>query len=69
MGIQNTSMRLVAVVVPVGLGALASAVSWQLAFVLMGATPLAARQVLGPLVADEHERRAARRGRLAEARA
>jgi sugar phosphate permease len=69
MGIQNTSMRLVAVGVPVGLGALASAVSWQLAFLLMGAAPLAARRVLGPLVAEEHERRAARRARLAEARA
>ena len=69
MGIQNTSMRLVAVGVPVGLGALASGVSWQLAFLLMGAAPLAARRVLGPLVADEHERRAARRARLAQARA
>jgi hypothetical protein len=37
MGIQNTTMRLVAVAVPVGLGALASSVSWQLAFLLMGA--------------------------------
>jgi len=69
MGIQNTSMRLVAVGVPVGMGALASAVSWQLAFLLMGAAPLAARVVLGPLVADEHKRRAARQARLAEARA
>jgi sugar phosphate permease len=69
MGIQNTTMRLVAVGVPVGLGALASEVSWQLAFLLMGVAPLAARRVLGPLVADEHERRAARHARLAEARA
>jgi sugar phosphate permease len=69
MGIQNTSMRLVAVGVPVGMGALASAVSWQLAFLLMGAAPLAARQLLAPLVADEHDRRAARRARQAEARA
>ena len=69
MGIQNTSMRVVAVAVPVGLGALASGVSWQLAFLLMGAALLAARRVLAPLVADEHERRAARRARLAEARA
>jgi sugar phosphate permease len=69
MGIQNTSMRLVAVAVPVGLGALASGVSWQLAFLLMGAAPLAARRLLAPLVVDEHDRRAARRARLAEARA
>ncbi|HEX6669225.1 MAG TPA: MFS transporter [Gemmatimonadales bacterium] len=69
MGIQNTSMRLVAVGVPVGMGALASAVSWQLAFLLMGAAPLAARQLLAPLVADEHDRREARRARQAEARA
>lgn len=69
MGIQNTAMRLVAVAVPVGLGALASSVSWQLAFLLMGAAPLAARRVLAPLVAEEHERRAARRACRAEARA
>jgi sugar phosphate permease len=69
MGIQNTSMRVVAVAVPVGLGALASGVSWQLAFLLMGAGPLAARWLLAPLVTDEHERRAARRARVAEARA
>lgn len=62
-------MRLVAVAVPVGLGALASSVSWQLAFLLMGAAPLAARRVLAPLVAEEHERRAARRACRAEARA
>jgi sugar phosphate permease len=65
MGIQNTSMRLVAVAVPVGLGALASSVSWQLAFLLMGASPLAARRVLGPLVAEERDRREARRARMA----
>jgi sugar phosphate permease len=69
MGIQNTSMRLVAVGVPVGLGAIGSGVSWQLAFLLMGAAPLAARRVLAPLVAEEHERRVARRARLADARA
>jgi hypothetical protein len=62
-------MRLVAVGVPVGLGALASGVSWQLALLLIGAAPLAARRLLTPFVADEHERRAARRARLAEARA
>jgi hypothetical protein len=61
-------MRLVAVGVPVGLGALASGVSWQLALLLIGAAPLAARRLLTPFVADEHERRAARRARLAEAR-
>jgi sugar phosphate permease len=69
MGIQNTSMRLVAVAVPVGLGALASGVSWQLAFALMGAGPLVARRLLAPLVADECSRREARRERLAAAAA
>ena len=69
MGIKNTTMRLVAVAVPLGLRALASGVSWQLAFLLVGAAPLAARRVLGPLVAEEDERRAARRARFAEARA
>jgi hypothetical protein len=68
MGIQNTSMRLVAVAVSVGQGALASSFTWQLAFLLMGAAPLAARRVLGPLVAEEHAGRDARRPRLADAR-
>ena len=63
MGIQNTSMRVVAAGVPVGLGALASAVSWTLVFVIMGVTPLIARVILGPLVDDER-----RRGREREAR-
>jgi len=63
MGIQNTSMRVVAAGVPVGLGALASAVSWPLVFVIMGVTPLMARVILGPLVEDER-----RRGRERDAR-
>jgi sugar phosphate permease len=63
MGIQNTSMRVVAAAVPVGLGALASAVSWPLVFVIMGVTPLIARALLGPLVEDER-----RRGRERDAR-
>jgi predicted MFS family arabinose efflux permease len=65
MGIQNTSMRVVAAAVPIGLGALAAAWSWQAAFVLMGATPLAAHWLLAPLVADERRRRHERRARLA----
>ena len=64
MGIQNTSMRVVAVAVPVGLGALAEAFSWPVAFVLMGLAPLAARWLLHPLVADEHRRRRERHARL-----
>jgi hypothetical protein len=69
MGIQNTSMWVVAVAVPVGLGALASGVSWQLAFVVIGAAPLAAVGCSPRSFGDEHERRAARRARLAQARA
>jgi sugar phosphate permease len=65
MGIQNTAMRVVAAAVPVGLGALAAAWSWQAAFVLMGAAPLAARALLQPLVADERRRRRERHARLA----
>lgn len=65
MGIQNTSMRVVAAVVPVGLGALAYAWSWPVAFVLMGIAPLAARALLQPLVADELRRRRERQARLA----
>lgn len=65
MGIQNTSMRVVAVAVPVGLGGLAGAWSWQAAFVLMGVAPLAARALLQPLVADERRRRRERHARLA----
>jgi sugar phosphate permease len=64
MGIQNTAMRLVAAGVPVGLGALASAVSWSLVFVVMGVTPLIARALLGPLVEDERRRRREREARL-----
>jgi sugar phosphate permease len=63
MGIQNTSMRVVGAGVPVALGALASAVSWHLVFVVMGVAPLIARAILGPLVDDER-----RRGREREAR-
>ena len=36
MGIQNTAMRIVAAGVPVALGALASGVSWAMAFAVMG---------------------------------
>jgi sugar phosphate permease len=64
MGIQNTSMRLVAAGVPVGLGALASAVSWHAVFAVMGVTPLIARALLTPLVHDELRRRRDREARL-----
>jgi sugar phosphate permease len=64
MGIQNTAMRVVAAGVPVGLGALASAVSWQLVFAVMGIAPLIARALLGPLVEDERHRRHEREARL-----
>lgn len=64
MGIQNTAMRVVAAGVPVGLGALASEVSWPLVFVVMGVTPLMARALLGPLVEDERRRRREREARL-----
>jgi sugar phosphate permease len=64
MGIQNTAMRVVAAGVPVGLGALASAVSWHAVFVVMGVTPLVARALLSPLVDDERRRRRERQARL-----
>jgi sugar phosphate permease len=64
MGIQNTAMRLVAAGVPVGLAALASVVSWHAVFAVMGATPLLARALLGPLVDDERRRRRERNARL-----
>ena len=64
MGIQNTAMRLVAAGVPVGLGALASAVSWHAVFAVMGVTPLIARALLTPLVHDERRRRRDREARL-----
>ena len=64
MGLQNTAMRVVATGVPVGLGALASSVSWPAAFAVMGTTPLLARAVLGPLVHDEDLRRREREERL-----
>ncbi|MEA2407653.1 MAG: hypothetical protein QOE69_1772 [Thermoleophilaceae bacterium] len=64
MGIQNTAMRVVAAGVPVALGALASAVSWNAVFLVMGATPLVARVLLAPLVDDERRRRRDRQARL-----
>ena len=64
MGIQNTAMRVVAAGVPVGLGALASAVSWHAVFAVMGVTPLVARALLAPLVDDERRRRRDRQARL-----
>jgi sugar phosphate permease len=64
MGIQNTAMRVAAAGVPVALGALASEVSWPVAFAVMGVTPLAARALLEPLVEDEHRRRRERLARL-----
>ncbi len=64
MGIQNTAMRVVAAGVPIGLGALASAVSWSAAFIVMGVTPLIARVLLGPLVEDERRRSREREARL-----
>jgi len=64
MGIQNTAMRVVAAAVPVGLGALASAVSWHAVFAVMGVTPLIARALLAPLMDDERRRRRDRRARL-----
>jgi sugar phosphate permease len=64
MGIQNTAMRLVAAGVPVGLGALASTVSWHAVFAVMGVTPLIARALLTPLVEDERRRRRDRQARL-----
>lgn len=65
MGIQNTAMRVVAAAVPVCLGGLAAAWSWQAAFVLMGAAPLVARALLQPLLVDERRRRRERYARLA----
>jgi sugar phosphate permease len=65
MGLQNTLMRIAAAGVPLGLGALASAASWQLAFLVMGIAPLIGAVLLGPLVADEDRRRHERRLRLA----
>jgi sugar phosphate permease len=65
MGIQNTAMRVVAAGVPVGLGALASGVSWALAFAVMGTTPLVARSLLRPLRDDEDARRLRREERVA----
>jgi sugar phosphate permease len=64
MGIQNTAMRVVAAGVPVGLGALASTVSWHAVFAVMGVTPLIARALLTPLVEDERRRRRDRQARL-----
>ena len=65
MGLQNTLMRVAAAGVPLGLGALAASVSWQLTFFVMGLAPLAGGALLGPLVVDEDRRRSERHARLA----
>jgi sugar phosphate permease len=65
MGLQNTLMRGAGAAAPLLLGTLAAAVSWQLAFLVMGLAPLAGAALLGPLVADEDRRRHDRRVRLA----
>ncbi|MGH2804247.1 MAG: MFS transporter, partial [Thermoleophilaceae bacterium] len=65
MGLQNMVMRVSGAAVPLGLGALAAAVSWQAAFAVMGLAPLVGFALLGPLVADEDRRRSERRARLA----
>ena len=57
-------MRVAAAGVPVALGALASGVSWTMAFAVMGVTPLLARALLAPLVVDERRRGRERRARL-----
>jgi sugar phosphate permease len=64
MGMQNTLMRAMGAVVPVGLGALAAHGSWRVTFLVMGVAPLVGRALLGPLVVDEDERRRERLARL-----
>ena len=67
MGLQNMVMRVSGAAVPLGLGALAVALSWQAAFAVMGLAPLVGFALLGPLVADEDRRRRERHARLAAA--
>jgi sugar phosphate permease len=64
MGMQNTLMRAMGAVVPVTLGTLAAHGSWRLTFLVMGLAPLAGRALLGPLVADEDQRRRERLARI-----
>jgi sugar phosphate permease len=64
MGMQNTLMRAMGAVVPITLGTLAAHGSWRLTFLVMGLAPLAGRALLGPLVADEDERRRERLARI-----
>ena len=63
IGVQNTVLSAAGVVAPVAVGALVAAVSWPAAWLALAASQLVGVRVLGPLVPEEEERRAARAAR------
>jgi MFS family permease len=65
IGVQNTVLSAAGVLAPIGFAAVVTATSWPAAWVLLTLSQLAGVLVLGPLVAEERARRAARAARLA----
>ena len=64
IGVQNTILNAAGALAPVGFAWLVVLTSWALGWGLLAAAQLAGVVVLGPLVAEERVRQAARRERL-----
>lgn len=64
IGVQNTVLSIGGVIAPVAFGAAVVAASWPVAWALLALSQVAGLRVLGPLVAEEEDRRRAREARL-----
>jgi sugar phosphate permease len=63
IGVQNTLLNAGAALAPVWFAAVVTATSWELGWSLLAVSQLAGVAILGPLVAEERARRAARHRR------
>jgi sugar phosphate permease len=68
IGVQQTTLSVFGVWVPVGFAALVEASSWTLAFAVFAAAPLVGWWLLGQLAAEDRGHRREREPRLAESR-